>query len=699
MNSASGHGPRARAVTLTACALALCGLVLPAARVAGAAGPVRVVQAAAGDSIHIRWSGLRDSTGVAVPPADTAALVFWRARLASPATAPTALRVLADMRAAVADSAGADSCWRALAALDSPWQWPALQRVATGALAAHGPAAADSAIANADRTRWSDAERAAWLERRASWNAAARDTARAAEFARQLVLAYPGIVAPAARGLALLDSLAAVHGDSLPLELARIGAEIDVFRGARPSAIARLKRVLARSAPQDRFAAALRLAEVLRASRMPIAALSAADTALAYARGPEARTKADLERARALRDAARTDSALALYARTARADIAPALRATAWWEYAREAQDRGRYRVALAGFERVTQLGGAHADDARLQAGLMCFALGAADSARTWWRHARGEGARFWLGVALRTTGRATSDSLLRALAAAPGYSFYRAAARETLGVRGWPAAGRAVAAPAGELPASLADVRVLLAAGRPVEAVELLARYASSDLRTGASRVPAPGTLLAATALAFEAGRPALGTRLAERAFSFAPDDSSAWAIVPWAYPPAWAAEVARAATPEVEPALLWGLARQESRFDSQARSRSDALGLAQLKLATAADVARALREPPPTDRDMLAPDRSLRYGARYLAQLVRRFDGRVPVGLAAYNAGASTIRADWRELIARGGEALYCELASNADSQDYARRITGFRQAYRELRPGTDAAGQGGR
>ena len=59
--------------------------------------------------------------------------------------------------------------------------------------------------------------------------------------------------------------------------------------------------------------------------------------------------------------------------------------------------------------------------------------------------------------------------------------------------------------------------------------------------------------------------------------------------------------------------------------------------------------------------------------------------------VALAAYNAGPGTIRRDWRDLLARGGAALFCELASNADSQDYARRILGMRQAYRELRPTT--------
>ncbi len=96
---------------------------------------------------------------------------------------------------------------------------------------------------------------------------------------------------------------------------------------------------------------------------------------------------------------------------------------------------------------------------------------------------------------------------------------------------------------------------------------------------------------------------------------------------------------------------------------------------------------------EPPPTEEQALEPARSLRLGARYLEMLLRRYDHRVPVALAAYNAGPSGIRADWRALIERGGEALYCELASNADSQDYARRIVGFRQAYRELAPEADA------
>ena len=88
-------------------------------------------------------------------------------------------------------------------------------------------------------------------------------------------------------------------------------------------------------------------------------------------------------------------------------------------------------------------------------------------------------------------------------------------------------------------------------------------------------------------------------------------------------------------------------------------------------------------------SDTLLFEPSRSLRYGAHYLRQLLDRFDGSIPVALTAYNAGAGKVRKDWRDILARGGWALYCEMAANADTQDYVRRILGFRQAYRDLHP----------
>jgi soluble lytic murein transglycosylase-like protein len=195
------------------------------------------------------------------------------------------------------------------------------------------------------------------------------------------------------------------------------------------------------------------------------------------------------------------------------------------------------------------------------------------------------------------------------------------------------------------------------------------------------------------AIAVASYAGGDLFGaTKAADRALIAPSDDSTAWGFVPWAFPPAYERELnAAAMTLGVERALLWGLVRQESRFDPRAVSRSNALGLAQLLPGTARDVARALHESFTADTLLFQPDRALRYGAFYLHQLMERFENVTPVALTAYNAGPGKVRADWRLLIERGGWALYCEMAANADTQDYVRRILGYRQAYRDLKPVT--------
>ena len=631
-----------------------------------------------------RRAAASDTTAAAA--AGAAAIAFargdslagWALRAADTSASPVALREYARACLARGLAAAADSVLGSPRLAASAWAWQALRTRAGAALAAADTARAESLLALAGPERWPEGDRAARQLLRARLALARGRTTEAEELARQTVRLYPSL-APAAPALALLDSLAAARGDSLSLADERAGAEVDAFRGARGSAARRLRHARPRAEAQERWALALRLAEVLRGSRMPVAARAAAETALALAPDAEAGARAALEKARALRDAGATDSALASFAAVGVSGAGATLRATAWWEYAREAEDESRWAQALEGLREVAALAGRRADEARVRAGLVHFVRGEPDSARRWWAASASEAARFWLGVSLRASDRAASDTLLGALARLPGYAFHRAAARETLGVRGWPAA---ITAPgiAGVAEGSAWDG--LLEWGLPDEAILEMSRWAARER-------PATGAWLRLAERAYGAGRLATGTRWAESAFAGAAGESLAWAAVAWAYPPAFEAEVVAAETLGVERALLWALIRQESRFDPLARSRSDALGLAQLKLATAGDVAKWLREPKPGESALFAPDTSIRFGARYLARMLERFGGVTAVALAAYNAGPGTIRRDWRELLARGGEALYAEFASNADSQDYTRRILGFRQAYRELRP----------
>lgn len=621
----------------------------------------------------------------APPPPDPGAAAFaagdslagWAARAAVDSLPPFAIREYARACAARGDAARADSALASPRLAASRWAWSALSQRADLALAAGDSARADSLLGAAATRGWPDAERAAWGLRRARLAAARGDSAAAEDRATAVVKLFPSLGA-SGPALRLLDTLWAARGEPLPVDLERAGAESDALRGARLTAAARLRHLLPREEEADRWKVAVRLAEVLRAARQTTSARGAADSALALAPAGEPQARARLERARALRDAGATDAALAEYARAADAG-GPLLRANAWWEYARECEDERRWSGALYGLRRAAEAGGRRAAQARVRAGIVQLARGEPDSARAFWWGSSDEAARFWLGVSLRRSQPAVADSLLRGLAALPGYAFYRAAARETLGVAGWRGAIAAAAPPPGP-----GTALTLLAWGDGDAAVQLLGRAESAS----------PLAWLGAADAAFRAGRPAQGTRWAERAFGLAEDagdDSLAWAAVPWAYPPAYEELVVAAESLGVDRALLWALIRQESRFQPEARSVSNALGLTQLLRPTAGDVARWFRDPQPTEETLFAPDTSVRYGARYLAWLLGRF-GNVPaVALAAYNAGPGTIRSDWRALLDRGGEALFAEFASNADSQDYVKRITGFRSAYRELRPTT--------
>jgi soluble lytic murein transglycosylase-like protein len=79
----------------------------------------------------------------------------------------------------------------------------------------------------------------------------------------------------------------------------------------------------------------------------------------------------------------------------------------------------------------------------------------------------------------------------------------------------------------------------------------------------------------------------------------------------------------------------LLAAVAWEESRMDPQALSGAGARGLLQLMPGTAKALSTASDDP---RANILA-------GARYLGQLVNRFDGNLELALAAYNAGPTAV------------------------------------------------------
>ncbi len=90
----------------------------------------------------------------------------------------------------------------------------------------------------------------------------------------------------------------------------------------------------------------------------------------------------------------------------------------------------------------------------------------------------------------------------------------------------------------------------------------------------------------------------------------------------------------------------LVYSLIREESRFDARAVSRANALGLMQLIIPTAKEVAGMLKMDEITREKLFIPEMNIKLGSRYLAEMLKKFKGNRRAALAAYNAGPSRVR-----------------------------------------------------
>ncbi|MBW2645810.1 MAG: transglycosylase SLT domain-containing protein [Deltaproteobacteria bacterium] len=108
----------------------------------------------------------------------------------------------------------------------------------------------------------------------------------------------------------------------------------------------------------------------------------------------------------------------------------------------------------------------------------------------------------------------------------------------------------------------------------------------------------------------------------------------------------------------------LLKALMKAESNFDPYATSRAGAQGLMQIMPATACELG--------ISRPFDAGE-SINGGARYLRKLLTMFDNKVPLALAAYNAGPGTV-------------SRFNRIPPIRETQEFVRRVMNYYQAFKE-------------
>jgi soluble lytic murein transglycosylase len=135
------------------------------------------------------------------------------------------------------------------------------------------------------------------------------------------------------------------------------------------------------------------------------------------------------------------------------------------------------------------------------------------------------------------------------------------------------------------------------------------------------------------------------------------------------------------------LDPAYVYGLIRQESRFIMDARSHVGASGLMQLMPSTARWTARKIGLPYSAEQ-ITERTVNLKLGTSYLKLVLDDFDGSQAMAAAAYNAGPSRPRR-WREG-ATIEPAIWAENIPFAETRDYVKKVLSNATVYAAMLAG---------
>lgn len=170
---------------------------------------------------------------------------------------------------------------------------------------------------------------------------------------------------------------------------------------------------------------------------------------------------------------------------------------------------------------------------------------------------------------------------------------------------------------------------------------------------------------------------------RVLSKAFTAKPELKTK-ATVELYFPLRYVDEIKKTAqTSELDYLLVLALIRQESAFNDKAMSRVGARGLMQLMPATARVLDRSLNK-----SNLFNVEKNVSAGTRYLAQLMKRYDGNVVYALAAYNAGFGNVDK-WITRYQTNDPLVFMDVIPFQETREYVSSILRNYYWYKSLSP----------
>lgn len=158
--------------------------------------------------------------------------------------------------------------------------------------------------------------------------------------------------------------------------------------------------------------------------------------------------------------------------------------------------------------------------------------------------------------------------------------------------------------------------------------------------------------------------------------------------------YPLAYPGPVLQAARDyHLHPALILAIMRTESFYQPGIMSVSNARGLMQLLPSTGNKIAACLGRSDPHPEALFAPENNIRFGAWYLAAMIKDFDGQYPLAIASYNGGPFNVRR-WVQQAGDLTMEEFIETIPFDQTRLYVKKVMAEMYQYRLLYTGVAAS-----
>jgi soluble lytic murein transglycosylase-like protein/Tfp pilus assembly protein PilF len=185
--------------------------------------------------------------------------------------------------------------------------------------------------------------------------------------------------------------------------------------------------------------------------------------------------------------------------------------------------------------------------------------------------------------------------------------------------------------------------------------------------------------------------GLPNRAVRFAEQFWKTVPSDYEIQlaprGLVELLYPVPYRDLLLKHAPPRgVDPMFVLSIARQESRFQADAKSAAAARGMMQFIVSTANDIASQLKLSNFSQDALYEPDTAILFGSQYLSNLFRLFPNQPEAVAASYNGGEDNM-ARWMGRSKSGEPERYVPEIGFAQSKDYVFRVMSNYWSYQKL------------